>query len=242
MDEKSSSVKEPLVGTTPPQIVEDKLEPTTQMLRKIGGLAVYPIIGMIFHPAYLICNTVAFNQDPQAQAALAMGGLVLSIFLLSLGVTFNGSLDTLITQAYGQREFRLCRVYLNRQLYLNTIVFFVLAIPLALTKEMVVALGQTEETGRLAATYVHIMIPGVLTYSWQSCYSRYLSGQRITVVPMYANITATIVHVTLVLLLTVQHGMGITGVAIASSIQFFVRFLVTVTYVRRCGKFDAPEV
>lgn len=60
MDEKSSAVKEPLVGKTP-QVVEDKLEPTSQMLRKISGLAVYPIIGMIFHPAYLICNTIAFN-------------------------------------------------------------------------------------------------------------------------------------------------------------------------------------
>jgi Na+-driven multidrug efflux pump len=171
-----------------------------------------------------------------------MGGLVLSIFLLSLGVTFNGSLDTLISQAYGQRELRLCRVYLNRQLYLTTIVFSVLALPLIFTKEMVMGLGQTEETGRLAATYVHIMIPGVLTYSWQSCYSRFLSGQRVTVVPMYANITATAVHVSLVLLLTVQQGMGITGVAIASSTQFFVRYLVTVIYVRRCGKFDDPAI
>jgi ABC-type nitrate/sulfonate/bicarbonate transport system permease component len=65
MDEKSTTVKEPLVGnSTGPQVVEDKLEPTSQMLRKIGGLAVYPIIGMIFHPAYLICNTVVFSDDP----------------------------------------------------------------------------------------------------------------------------------------------------------------------------------
>lgn len=59
---------------------------------------------------------------------------------------------------------------------------------------------------------------------------------------MYANITATLVHVTLVLLLTVQQGMGITGVAIASSTQFFVRYLVTILYVQRCGKFDDPAI
>jgi|LauGreDrversion4_2_1035121.scaffolds.fasta_scaffold331640_2 Na+-driven multidrug efflux pump len=171
-----------------------------------------------------------------------MGGLILSIFLLSLGVTFNGSLDTLISQAYGQKDLRLCRVYLNRQLYLTTMVFFALALPLIYTKEMVMSLGQDEPTATAAATYVHIMIPGGLVYSWQSCYSRFLSGQRITVISMYANISATLVHVMLALLLTVQNGMGIKGIAIASSTQFFVRYLVTITYVLKCGKFDDPDL
>lgn len=84
------------------------------MLKKISSLAIWPIIGMIFHPAYQICNTIIFREKKEAQASLGMGGFALSIFLLSLGVTFNGSLDTLIPQAFGQKDFRLCRIYLNR--------------------------------------------------------------------------------------------------------------------------------
>ncbi len=71
---------------------------------------------------------------------------MLSIFLLSLGVTFNGALDTLIPQAYGQRDLRLCRVYLNRQLFLTTFVFFVLSLPLLNVEALVRAFGQDEET------------------------------------------------------------------------------------------------
>lgn len=96
---------------------------------------------MIFHPAYIICNTIIFNDDAKAQSALAMGSLVLSIFLLSLGVTFNGALDTLIPQAYGQKDLRLCRIYLNRQLYLTTGVFFILAVPLLMVEDLIVAMG-----------------------------------------------------------------------------------------------------
>jgi hypothetical protein len=68
------------------------------MLKKISSLALYPIIGMVFHPAYIIYNTMKFSESEmkEEQNALAIGGIVLSISLLSLGVTFNGALDTLI--------------------------------------------------------------------------------------------------------------------------------------------------
>lgn len=56
---------------------------------------------------------------------------------------------------------------------------------------------------------------------------------------MYANITAAFVHVALAVTLAVIFDMGMLGVAIATSIQFIVRFLVTVGYVRFSGKFDA---
>ena len=71
------------------------------MLKKIAQLGKYPVIGMIFHPQYIICNTILFRDNPKDQAALGLGGMILSIFLLSLGMTFNGSLDTLISQAFG---------------------------------------------------------------------------------------------------------------------------------------------
>ena len=100
------------------------------------------------------------------QKALGLGQLVLGIFLLSLGVTFNGALDTLIPQAYGQKDLRLCRVYLNRQLYMTTYVFIALAIPLVLVKPALIGIGQSEEVAGLASIYVLACIPGVLFYSW----------------------------------------------------------------------------
>lgn len=113
------------------------------MFTRIFSLAIYPIIGAVFHPAYIICNTIIFKSDPDMQAALGLGGFALSIFLLSLGVTFNDSLDTLISQSYGAKEYRMCRLYLNRQLYMTTIVFFVLAIPLMWIEQFLIYIGQT---------------------------------------------------------------------------------------------------
>jgi Na+-driven multidrug efflux pump len=68
-------------------------------MKKIFSLAIYPIIGMIFHPAYHICNSMILghSDDPRDLAALGLGGLTISIVLLSIGVSFNGALDTLIS-------------------------------------------------------------------------------------------------------------------------------------------------
>jgi cobalamin biosynthesis protein CobD/CbiB len=53
---------------------------------------------MVFHPAYIFYNTIKFceSEMKEEQNAIAIGGIVLSISLLSLGVTINESLDTLI--------------------------------------------------------------------------------------------------------------------------------------------------
>jgi Na+-driven multidrug efflux pump len=94
-----------------------------------------------------------------------MGGFALSIFLLSVGLTFNGSLDTLIPQAFGQKDLRLCRIYLNRQLYLTTFVFFVLAVPLIMIEDLLKNFYDPALATE-AAIYVRICIPGVLFYCW----------------------------------------------------------------------------
>jgi Na+-driven multidrug efflux pump len=77
---------------------------------------------------------------------------------------------------------------------------------------------------------VLICIPGALCYSWQVCYLKFLMCQRITVIGMYANITASCIHFVLAPFLVLYCDWGITGVAISSSFQFMVRFGVCMYY------------
>lgn len=55
---------------------------------------------------------------------------------------------------------------------------------------------------------------------------------------MYANITATILHVATASILVKNYNMGIEGVAIASSAQFIVRFLVSYILLKSDPKFN----
>ncbi len=175
------------------------------------------------------------------QAALSLGSMVLSLCMLSLGFTFNSSLDTLISQAFGQGDKKLCRIYLNRQLYMMSLFFILLAIPGFLTKQILMGFGQNEDVAGNAAVYVIICIPGALCYSWQVCYMKFLTGQRITIIGMYANIIASCVHFVLAPLFVLYFDWGIAGVAISSSFQFMIRFAVCMYYANYGKEFQNPE-
>ena len=60
---------------------------------------------------------------------------------------------------------------------------------------------------------------------------------------MYANISATVVHILLVELLMdwLPREQHILAISVASSVQFAMRYIVTLGYVKFCGKFDGPE-
>jgi Na+-driven multidrug efflux pump len=59
---------------------------------------------------------------------------------------------------------------------------------------------------------------------------------------MYANILASVVHFFLATYLAITCDMGILGVSISSSFQFFIRYCVTLSYIKFCGKFDDKEL
>jgi Na+-driven multidrug efflux pump len=86
------------------------------------------------------------------------------------------------------------------------------------------------------------MIPGGLCYSWQICYMKFLAGQRITIIGMYANITASCVHFILAPILVIYFELGVPGVAFSSSLQFIVRFLICMGYANYGKEFKNPEI
>jgi Na+-driven multidrug efflux pump len=61
--------------------------------------------------------------------------------MLSTGASFCSGLATFVSQAYGQGDARLCRVYLNRQVMLNFVAFAILWIPMIFIKQIYRAIG-----------------------------------------------------------------------------------------------------
>jgi Na+-driven multidrug efflux pump len=58
-----------------------------------------------------------------------LGSLTLGIMVISIQSSFTGASMTLISQAFGAKDLKLCRLYLNRQIFLSTCVYVILAIP-----------------------------------------------------------------------------------------------------------------
>eukprot|EP00347_Sterkiella_histriomuscorum_P010943 403374339 len=214
------------------QVFETKFD-TYSVMKRIFNLAIYPIIGMVFHPAYHICNSIILghSDDTKLLASLGLGGITISIFLLSIGISFCGSLDTLISQAYGQQDFRLCGIYLNRQLYLTTMIFIPLSIPLWFCEYGFIYLGQDPYVSEQAAIYVKICMPGILLFTYGSCLGRFCSGHRETRFGLASNLIASVIHFFIAYFLAIYLKWEMTGIAIASCIHFVIRFLIYIVCI-----------
>jgi MATE family multidrug resistance protein len=64
----------------------------------------------------------------------------------------------------------MCGIYLNRQLYLITLVSIPLTLPLFFSESIFLAMGQGEERSAKASIYVIYMIPGLIAYAYSTAY------------------------------------------------------------------------
>jgi Na+-driven multidrug efflux pump len=115
----------------------------------------FPILGMLFHPMYMLvnaqilgnlqldqskCGSEATHEMLQslecvsAETYLASFGLAsatMGIFLLAPGCCFNQGLLNILPQAYGAKNYQLCWAYLNRFIFATIIIFVPFLIPMS---------------------------------------------------------------------------------------------------------------
>ena len=77
-------------------------------------------------------NTVNFAflghlDNMHLVAGVGMGNVCCNFLGLALMSGLSGALDTLISQAYGAKNYQLCGVYLNKARFVTTIAFIPLA-------------------------------------------------------------------------------------------------------------------
>ncbi|CDW78129.1 multidrug and toxin extrusion protein 2 [Stylonychia lemnae] len=135
-----------------------------KVMRQITDLSIYPIVGMLFHPAYHLVNTVILGQDDDAVNSLATFGLAtvtIGISLMSVQISFNNSLTTLISQ-----------------LILNFIVFIPICLLLLFVEYFFLGIGQQAEVASRASFFIKVLLPGFFCYGIFHTYSKYLAGQK----------------------------------------------------------------
>ena len=108
-------------------------------------------------------------------AGLGLGSLTMGICALSIGSNFNGAAGTFISHAYGQKEYRQCQVFRNKAIFLSTIVYCIMLIPLLNIRSIYRLLGQDDEIADYATIYVYYTLPFVYFYFLSQIYITYAS-------------------------------------------------------------------
>lgn len=97
---------------------------------------------MLFHPVYSIVNAASCGRLGDTElAALGLGSLTLGIMLESIGTCFSSTVGTPVAIASGAKDYRMCRVYMYRQFYLNSLVYPVLCVPLLFIQKIYTLIG-----------------------------------------------------------------------------------------------------
>ena len=122
-------------------------EGTTQLstcntIKEISRYAIWPILGMTFHPMYSVINAVVVGRmETEYLAALGLGSLTTGIMLISINTNFALVCSSFVAPAHGRGETNLARMYLHRQYLINTCVFLVTLIPIIFIKQIYSAIG-----------------------------------------------------------------------------------------------------
>ena len=199
----------------------------------IAKLGAVPVIGALFHPTYQLVNVAFVGRmgDKKMLAGLGLGSLTSGIMLLSIGTCFAFVVGVLIAQAHGAGDIRLVRILLNRQYFLNCIVYAVAVIPVFFIREIYEAIGQDPEVAAYAAKYIWFTTPGVFFFMQFIAVQMCATSMKHTSVGLVSTGSASICHLIMVYVFVEVLGWGFEGVAIATSIHFFLRFAASQIYL-----------
>ena len=134
------------------------------LTKKLVNNSLPIIVGSLFYPLFTLVNTALFGNMENSAYLVAYGlvYMLLGLGIESLGIGFNSCVETLVAQAYGAGDHRMCKVYLNRQQFMNTVAFTVLTIPLYFAEPIFRdALDQNEEITKWGAQGYQIIAVGM---------------------------------------------------------------------------------
>ena len=149
------------------------------LVRAFGNVAVKSIpsiIAMIIEYSMFSLNIifVGFLNDPAIMSGCGLGGITANILVFSFGIGMCGGIDTLVSQAYGRKDYDLCKVYLNVSKIIMALLFIPQLILLCFSKDLFILIGQPEESAKVASKYLMICLPGLFFNAQFEWTRRYL--------------------------------------------------------------------
>ena len=106
------------------------------------------LAGMIQENINLIF--IGHLNDVNQMAGVGMGNMIQNMLGLSIVFGFNGAMETLVSQAYGSDNMKLCGVYLNRSRFVLLVSFIPISLVLFQSETILVALGQNPAVAKHA--------------------------------------------------------------------------------------------
>lgn len=119
--------------------------------------------------------------------------LLMDVFFVSIGFGLNGALETFVSQASGQKNYKLCSEYLHRSRIIVIAYFFIAMSILQHAESILLWLGQDKKVSAFARVYINYTALAQLLVVLNDGTRRYLNSQCLSYVGFYVYLVGTIV-------------------------------------------------
>ena len=204
-----------------------------EAIKNIIVLSIPSILGLVFEEVIHLVNLmfVGHLDNATALAGVGLGNMLLTMVCFCIAVGLNGGIDTLVSQAFGEREYYLWGCYLNRARIIQLLLFVPQAILLIFTKDLLIYLGQDPESAGAAEEYVILSLPGMFAMSQFETLRRFLQALGNFKLATYIQTTTMLIHIILCYILIFICKLGIAGSALSTSFTYWTNLIVLTFYV-----------
>ncbi|GAB4844837.1 Protein DETOXIFICATION 54 [Ancistrocladus abbreviatus] len=169
-----------------------------------------------------------------AGGALSIGFTNITGYSVLVGLA--SGLEPVCSQAYGNKNWDLLSLSLQRMVFILLLAIIPISILWANLETIMVFLGQDREVTAMAATYCVYSLPDLLTNTLLQPLRVYLRSQKVTKPMMYCTLIAVAFHVPLNYMLVVVMRWGVPGVAVASVVTNINMMVLMAGYVYWSGR------
>ena len=204
-----------------------------QAAKSIIKYSIPSMFMILIQSGVLLMNYVFLGiktNEPSAIAAWGLGFTSVNIISKYLSWGLWDGMDWLVSQAYGRKDFKLWKLYLNMWRYSILFVSLIQSVAFVFLEKILIFLHQPADVSFKAWEFWLMIFPATIFFNLFECNRRYLVWCQISNPNAYINIIAILVHIILLFFLTVFWNLSIFGIGISTFITYFLSFTALEIY------------
>lgn len=149
----------------------------------------------------------------------------------------GSAVETLCGQAFGAQKYDMLGLYLQRSTILLPITGILLTSVYALSKPILILLGESTRITSAASVFIYGLIPQIFAYAVNFPIQKFLQAQSIVAPSAYISSAALILHVLMTWVAVYKVGLGLFGAALVLSLSWWVIVVAQFVYIvksQRC--------
>jgi len=155
----------------------------------------------------------------------------IGVFAFSIQLGFSSAMDTLVSQSFGKREYKMCGLFLNRAF----ILLFIITIPCSILQlfsgKVFDMVGIDKDVSRYANECTRWMIPAIFMNILWTLLEKFLLQQQIVIPPMIIQGFNTILYPLYCHAFIFWLNMGIYGSIAAKTVSIIVYVTGLILYL-----------